>query len=197
MPPIPSGFGQVSYVFTGEGAGPGGCMVTLGVDHDFLDSLSVLAQELHDAFDDNIMGILSPAVTLEETRLRIATPAGEIVTSVFGGNQGGGTGQNSPPNVSWPVLKYSAFGGRANRGRWFLPGMNGAQVTSSGAITGDAQDAMNDALTAYLVALAADDWTPVILHGEPESGPPTPEPTVILSMLSGTRVYTRATRLRS
>ena len=190
--PVPSGFGLVSYVFAGEGAGPGGAMVTLGVDHAFDESPTDLATELAVAYQANIHPLLSSAVQHVETRLRIGTPEGEVVQSVFSAFDGGGTGQNLPPNCAWPVTKYSAFGGRANRGRWFLPGVNEPQVDSTGTISSGAVEDMSEGLIAFLSDLAAADFTPVIFHSDTEL-----TPTVILAMLSGNKIYTRGTRLRS
>ena len=167
-------------------------MVTLGVDHDFLDSPSTLAQELYDAFQNGPLPVLSTEVTLASCRLRIGTPDGEVVTEVFGESVGAGSGQNLPPNCAWPVTKFSAFGGRANRGRWFLPGVNADQVDSAGNIVGSASSALSDGLGDFMADLADADFTPVILHSDSEL-----TPTVILAMICGNKIYTRGTRVRS
>jgi len=190
--PVPSGFGLVQFIFSGSATGPGGCMVTLGVDHAFDETPTTLATELADAFGDNICPPLVDDVSLTETRLRIGTPEGEIVVSVFGDRPGNESGPSLPPNCAWPATKFSAFGGRANRGRWFLPGIAETLVDQSGAISETAIDDMNLGLAGFLVDLAAADFTPVILHSDEELAP-----TVILAMISGNLIYTRGSRLRS
>jgi len=191
VPHIPVGFGQVSYVFAGGPAGPGGAMVTLGLDVPPDVAPAEMAEDLWDAFSTNIMPGLSSSLLFTEARLRFAVTTGEIVQSFFGETVGGDTSESSPPNVAWPVIKFSAFGGRANRGRWFLPGIPEDIVDPSGAINGDATDALNTQLGAFIADLAAANFVPVVLHSDPELAP-----TVILAMLSGNKVYTRGSRVR-
>lgn len=189
--PIPSGFGQVSYIFGGQAAGPQGSMVTLGLDHAFDESPDTLVQELYDAFESTVLGELSSSLDLVEARLRQAGPGGEVVTSYFQTEPGRNGAPASPANVAVPVRKLSAFAGRANRGRWFLPGMPETLVTGSGAIDAIYIDDMNTALVGFMSALAAADFTPVVLHTDSELAP-----TVILAMFCGNLVYTRGSRLR-
>lgn len=198
MPPIPVGFGQASFVFEGLSAGPGGAMITLGLDHPFDENPTVLAQELFDAYTTNILPAQTQTVDLVEVRLRIASPAGEIVFSYFQVATGGDTSESLTPNTSWPITKFTSLGGRANKGRWFLPGMPSDIVDDAGTIENSAVTAMNLQLGGFLVDLAAADFTPVILHSVPEGGvPPPPDPTPIVSFACGTKVYTRGSRLRS
>jgi len=189
--PIPSGFGLAQFIFEGAGAGPGGCMVTLALDHPFDESPTVLAEEVSEAFAANMIGGLCDEVTHSTTRLRIGTPLGEVVVEVAGGGPGGQSVPCMPPSVALPFVKFSAFGGRANRGRWFLPGVPEEVVDSAGFIDSAARDDYTGNSIAFVAALAVDDFVPVILHSDPEL-----TPTVVLSILCGAKVYTRGSRLR-
>jgi hypothetical protein len=166
-------------------------MVTMGLDFPDLVAPATLVASARAALADNIVPLLSPAVTLTETRLRLAGPEGEAVFSDFTTATGEASGNNLPPNTAWPVVKLSAFGGRANRGRWFLPGANADQVDSAGTITSGPVTDMNSALGDYMGDLATADFVPVILHSDSEL-----TPTVVLAMFSGNKVYTRGSRLR-
>lgn len=189
--PIPVGFGQVSYVFSGDAAGPGGCMVTLGLDVPSGVAPLDLASDYQDAFVQNIMPALSNDVTLTEVRLRISVAEGEVVQSLFGNFPGQDGSEASPPSVAWPVTKFSQFGGRANRGRWFLPGIPEDITEPSGAIQPAAITAFNEQLADYLEQMTSGDTGLVILH-QSELAAPTP----IVALLSGSLVFTRGSRLR-
>jgi len=189
--PIPLGFAQVSYIFSGLAAGPGGCMTTIGVDFPAVADPNVSTEQYHEAFADNIMPALSQDVEHVETRVRFSFPGGEAVFNLFGSTPGSDTSTSLPPNAAWPVLKFTSLGGRANRGRMFLPGVPEDIVGPNGAIESSAVSAFNTQLSAYAAAMEADDNELVLLHSDPLAAP-----TPLVAMLSGTTVFTRGTRLR-
>lgn len=166
-------------------------MITLGVDHAFDEPPDTLATELAEAFIDNVLPGLVQTLALVETRLRIATVTGEIVVTDTTGANGSDTSESLPPNVALPIRKLTAFGGRANAGRWFVPGLAEDLVDPGGAIGSTARDAFTTSVGQYMADLATADFTPVILHSDPEL-----TPTVILAMLCGSKVFTRGSRLR-
>lgn len=167
-------------------------MSTIGLDVRERENLATLAAELSEAFTVGPLDIMSAEAILEETRVRIATPEGEVVFTDTAGANGGTSGQSLPPSAAWPLTKFSAFGGRANRGRMFLPGISIAAVNSAGAIEPSSSNGMSEAMGGFLSDLADADVVPVILHNDTEL-----TPTVILGILCGSLVYDRGTRLRS
>lgn len=189
--PVPPGFTLVSYIFSGPSAGPGGCMTTIGVEHTFTESPTFFAGELFTAFENEIMPGLTSTVTLSECRIRAGTVGGEITASHFGSAEGGEAGSSMPPNIAVPVTKFSALGGRKNRGRMFLPGVAEGHVGADGVLSGAVIEGFNSSLGAFMTELEAIDATPHILHSDPEDAP-----TEIIALVCGTVIYTRGSRLR-
>ena len=78
----------------------------------------------------------------------------------------GGTVQNSvPPNVSVLVKKATAFAGRQNRGRLFMPWyVDVTHVDEAGVILAATVTALNTQWAAFLGGLTAASQTPVIAN---------------------------------
>lgn len=189
--PIPPGNALLTFVFGGEAAGPGGCVTTMGVSHVVEETPSEFAQEMYDAFGTTILDVLSGFVSLTECRVRMGTAEGEFVTSAFGSSTGAVGGDGEPPNLAWPIVKFTELGGRANKGRMFIPGLPDGAVEPNGAIETVARAGMNDALDAWVVELIAADAFPVLFHPTTEA-----PPTEIISIVCGNLAYSRGTRLR-
>ena len=190
--PVPPGHALLSFIFSGPGAGPGGCVTTMGVSHVVTEAPLDFATEMYDAFRDTVLTHLSSAVQLDECRVRYGTAEGEIVISYYESVAGSVGGDSEPPNLCWPVVKYTELGGRANRGRMFIPGLYTSAVEPTGAISSAALVTMNIELQDWIEAMETHDAFPVLFHFETEDAP-----TAIVSLLCSNLAYSRGTRLRA
>jgi hypothetical protein len=107
--------------------------------------------------------------------------------------QGTGGSNGISSNVSYLVRKVTALGGRAGRGRMYLPGPTEADVNEAGAILGARVTSLQAALNDFLTQMVADGDGPVLLHGV---GSPISTPTPITSFSLDTRAATQRRRLR-
>lgn len=188
---IPAGYAQANFLFTGTAA-PSGAQVTMGFSVPAeqptpaeMGAALLLGWEFQEQLSSSITlsGILvkyGPAIT---------GPSAEIVANV----PGLGNATAVPPNTSALVGKVTGFGGRAGRGRFYLPGLVEGNVTESGAIE-----------AFYLSALQAvadstfDNWVtagyiPALLHG---ANSPIPQPLPVVGLEVSGRVATQRRRLR-
>ena len=191
MSPIPAGHALLTFVFSGPGAGPGGCVTTMGVSHVSEEFPAVFAEEMYDDFASTIVTHLSSQVQLDECRVRFGTAEGEVVLSHFASTAGSVGGDNEPPSLCWPVVKFTALGGRANRGRMFIPGLFTVATTPTGAISAGTIVSFNVELQNWIDAMELHDAFPVLFHLE-TGDPPTP----ITFVSCGNMAYSRGTRLR-
>lgn len=63
--------------------------------------------------------------------------------------------------------KQTGFGGRAGRGRIFIPGIPAASVDTDGAVAGAVITALNDDLADLLLAVSVADVPAALLHNDP------------------------------
>jgi len=79
-----------------------------------------------------------------------------------------------PPNVSFLVKKITARGGRAGRGRMFVPAMavGESNITPEGLIETSPFNSFSNSWNAYFTAVDATDAPPVLLHSDGS----TPDP---------------------
>lgn len=192
MPVIPnSSFAQVNYVFSND-SNPNPAEITLGLGGDFSDGATV-TDFLAGAFADRILPFLSDNIALVATRLKVGPnstgPSFEntVVT------EGGDTGLAVPANTSILVRKVTASGGRAGRGRWYLPGLRESRVDSGGNIDGTYVSDLGAALDLYFDDLEGADLIPEVLHG---AGSPIGTPTPITSFQVQSRAATQRRRMR-
>lgn len=117
-------------------------------------------------------------------------PLGEFDSAT---TAGGGTrsGDLVSPQVQGLLKKSTAFAGRKNRGRMFIPDMSEAQVDNGGLINSGGQALLQDIANAWRIAVPAASGLitdPVILHTDATA------PTVITAMLAEARVATLRNR---
>lgn len=160
---IPVGFAQANFLFTGA-AVPRGAQVTLGVLAPGGMSAQTLANNVATAFQVNVLPELTQDVTLETVSVKLGPndvgPTAEAAVGVAGA---GGT-QTTSPNVAYLVRKVTALGGRSNRGRWYLPGVNEADVLWNGIIVAARVTSLQTAHDDFYDALVVTGNDPVILH---------------------------------
>lgn len=167
---IPAGYAKATYRFTGDAVNfPAN--VTLGINNgDDLDA-STLASALANAMVDNILPDISNQLFFESILVKLGPNDTGPFAQLDVGEVGGASLINVPPQVSLIVQKVTASGGRANRGRLFMPG-----------ITRDSTNQQGEVLPANLTTFQAD-WdafyadvttgatSPVVLHSG--AGAPT------------------------
>jgi hypothetical protein len=155
-----------------------------------------LAETCGGAWSDNIVPSMSDDVAFLECTVKLGPndtgPTGASSFSATGGN----VGTSLAPQVSFLVKKRTASGGKANRGRMFVPGPTEADVNSGGVVTGGVVDALQGAFGDFFSDLVAADIAPVILHAISEAVPDPPAPTIITEFQVDSVVATQRRRLR-
>lgn len=192
MPVIPSSaYGQVNFVFSND-SNPNPAEVTLGVTGDISDGAAA-TDLIAGAFANRIMPFLVDDIALVATRLKIGPnatgPSFENTTVT----EGGDTGDGVPANTSILVRKVTDLGGRAGRGRWYLPGLRENRVDSGGNIDGSYVSDLGGAIDLFLEDLADALIVPVVLHG---ADSPLSVPTGITGMSVQSRAATQRRRMR-
>jgi hypothetical protein len=192
MPIIPDGFAQVNFVFTG-GAVPTGAEVTFGLNiEEYGNPPASLAEDVGTAFFP-VMGELNAGVNLTAVRAKygpsITGPSGEFAFSEGGGDGGAA----STPGLAWLVHKTTSLGGRAGRGRMYLPGLSEADVGGDGSISETPRALLEADLATFMGDLTSLLLIPVVLHGD-ES--PISLPTAITSLNVDSLAATQRRRMR-
>jgi len=190
---IPSGYGQVNMKFTGS-AVPSGAEVTFGVFFNIPHTLQQTATDVEAAWNSSNMDTTQ---TDEITLSSIGVKFGPNATGASGefpfNRPGTNTGAAVPPNTAVLYRKGTVAGGRAGRGRFYVPGMPEVNVDQSGDIIAAAHSSYQTASTAFLAALVASDLLMMVLHSP---GSPIEQPVQVLTLLPDVRVATQRRRLR-
>lgn len=109
-------------------------------------------------------------------------------------NVGGRSGESQPPNVALLIHKVTGRGGRAGRGRMFIPwGLAESEVVDVGTLTSAAVTKVNTALAAFIDEMEGDDLPLLLFHNEGTAG--GDEPNQITSMRCDPRVGTQRRRM--
>lgn len=190
---VPVGYAQVSILFTGASV-PTGAATTFGLDVGVgSPTPNSVATAVDNAFfSSGLPDVISSAVN--ETGVLVKFGPDNIGPSVLKATNNPGTAAVAcPPNVTWLIRKNTALGGRAGRGRMYIPGVpeslvDGAGIIGSGAIA-DMQTAIDD----FFAELATGGFPAVVLHGEDS---PLTVPTPITSLTVSETVATQRRRLR-
>lgn len=173
MVSIPAGFAQVNYRFAGS-ALPTGAEVTCGLAlGTFTGTPTDSANTARGAFVGSILTRLSNGISLTQTTVKWG-PGDTGPTGISSVAAAGGLGTSgASPAVCYLVRKLTLDGGRAGRGKMFLPGVVEGDVGSDGAILPASAALMNTELDDFLAALIAGNLQAVLLHG-PDSPYSTP-----------------------
>jgi len=190
---IPFGFGQVNFVYTGQGL-PTGAQVTCGLGvADFSGTPTDAAEVLRDHWEDQVLPLQVNSVQLTEVIVKFGPtdtgPSGTAAST----QDGHITSSGIAPNVALLVSKTTSFGGRAGRGRMFIPGMTEADTLADGSVDSAYLTAAQAAFDALLTAMAADDLEARLLHSATS---PLSTPTLIDAFIVQGRVATQRRRLR-
>lgn len=195
MPYIPEGCVNIQWEITLEGD-PEVMLVSLGfaANDTFFDPADDDGP-IAAAFADNLLPEMYEQYHLGTQRLQIGH--GDDPPTIWEGdasNDGVLSGNTLPQNCALLVRKLSTAGGRANKGRLYMPGMLGeAIVNNVGTVEPSAlaglQTAFSNFGTDLLAVAGIDDL--LILHSDN-----TLPPTVITNFQPQSRIATQRRRLR-
>lgn len=188
---IPPGFAHVAHITTLD-TDVEEMVTTYGVGLSDSPNPNELAEDLHTAWGNFIVvPLYGDTYQLTRTEVRIGQDGGEPIQGVHSAIVSGvGTGARLPQNCAVLVQKRSASGGRANRGRMYVPGTLGeASVSDAGAIspsnlTGQ-QDAFTDLFEALDTGFGSFVTGMVVLHSSALA--PTPVTSLIVQALISTQ----------
>lgn len=145
------------------------------------------AQDIADDFSEQVEAVFGPQISDEVTFDPCTVKLGDgsdvpIVAVAANPAFGGGTdlGDLPSPQVQCLLKKITAFGGRKNRGRTYVPWAFGeGGIAENGLLTGDQVEAVQDAADALLGAMTADNYPMVICNRVIAIDPDTDKPYVL------------------
>lgn len=131
---IPNGYGQITWKgFHGATGQLWACTQGFSVEDVPLNLLN-FAGDCYDAWGDNICPQQTSSTALLSCLVKLG-PGNLGASAEFSGPATGGVDVPTlPSNVAVLVRKVTASGGRANRGRMFVPGMAEGSVSNTGTI---------------------------------------------------------------
>jgi hypothetical protein len=147
-----------------------------------------------DSWGDNILPLQSTTYRLLGVDGVFGTASGDLPLSSTDPPRTGGDGDQAAwPNTACLIQKVSGLGGRRNRGRMFVPGIQVNQINLNGIFQPTPLTAMQTAATNFLLGIESGSFLDraVIFHA---SGDPTP--TVIEQLRVDSVVATQRRRLR-
>jgi len=190
---IPEGFAQINAIHTGLGV-PTGAQWTLAVAHDgFTGGPTAVAQ----AFETILLNSgLYANVNSDTDMTSVLVKFGPNATgpsALEPANEPGTGGTAGAAAPAYLIHKVTALGGRAGRGRFFIPGVPEAAVGPGGVLASGVASAVTTAVGELLADLIAVDLPPVLLHNE---GSPVSTPTTITDLTCDPVVATQRRRQR-
>lgn len=202
---IPVGFAEISIEYRHDND-PDPWYNVFGVDTDLSTDT---AQEVV----DHIAGVwynawdqaLNSAIQMTNVIGRFGQDAADplVVETLVAPVRGTNASASLPQNCALLIRKQTGLGGRAGRGRLFLPGvLQEAEVGDTGVLNTDFKTAMQTNANAVLTGLAAADpvsgaTSPmVLLHGPNGTTGVTPAPTLVDALVVDSVIATQRRRLR-
>jgi hypothetical protein len=163
---IPFDYGQVNWILGSSGA-PTGAQVTCGFDHSETDdSAQVIADNLYEAFRDQVMPVISSNLVLESALVKLGPNSDGPSAEHIEQQVGGAAASSTSPAIAVLVTKQTQFGGRTGRGRMFIPGILEGAVDSGGHIDGGTLGGWQSALDDLLSDMTEYVVPPALLHGD-------------------------------
>lgn len=192
---IPAGYGQANLVFGGT-ALPLGAQTTFGFEvgvgftGDPVDAGDAIVQAYKSSvFYQNLAqgaDLLGCLVKFGPTATGPSGFYSEVVNS-------SATGGAAVPNVAFLIRKGTGQGGRAGRGRCYVPGVPEENVLDGGGLNGATVLQITADWANFMGKVVLEDLNPVLLHGV---GSPLTSPTLITSWECDSTVATQRRRLR-
>lgn len=191
---LPEGYAHITMFGGGTGM-PQGWAWTLGLD---IEDYSGTPQQLANGIrDDLVSSTLMTNFQSTVVHQGVLVKFGPTSTGPSATNTapvaGTAAGNQAPPNQATLVHKSTAFGGRAGRGRMYLPPVNEGSITPDGLIDSALVNAIQTDLASFFAALDTRLVHPVLLHG---AGSPLSTPSLITDVRVDGRIATQRRRLR-
>ena len=193
MPVIPLGYAQANFRYAGS-ALPHGAEWTLGLNLEGGGLTPVqVAEDLHGFYEAaNFDTEMPSSMALQEVYVKFG-PSETGASGVFTGTVTGTGSTATAPNCSWLIHKNTASGGRAGRGRMYIPGVEEATVGVDGDLDNTAVALMQTSSNTFWTAIGGSTFSPVVLHSE---GSPITTPSVITSFTVDGACATQRRRMR-
>lgn len=192
---IPVGFAQVNMRFAGPPI-PLGAEITFGVAllTGFGPTPTDVANDVKTAYDgSDLESVIGSGADLQSILVKFGPndigPSAEVSAVIA---SDGGTPCDSPA-TSVLVHKNTSFGGRAGRGRLFLPNPPDAGIGTGGALDPTFVGQVNTRLEAFRVALVGQNIDMMLLHN---AGSPLTDPSPVTSLTCDSQVATQRRRNR-
>lgn len=191
---IPVDYAQANFRFTGTGV-PEGAEFTMGFNVElFSGTVADAATAAYDAWVTAGMAANFATTCALTSVLMKFGPNDTGPSAVDSGNvPGTNAGPQAPPNVAILVRKNTGFGGRAGRGRFFLPGFPEGNIGAAGELGGTSFSDLQSDVNALFNAWVTAGLVPTLLHNV---GSPISAPIPITSFTVDSKVATQRRRLR-
>ena len=190
MAPIPVGFAEIfgRIVLAGDSGEMG---ITFGVDIPAAPSQAI-ANQISTRVTTFLKAVGSSSYTMAGVRMTFQDETGPIIfDSVTGAGVGANAAACVPQNTAYLFTKGTAFGGRRNRGRMFVPGVREGDVDNVGVVLPATVTALNTSAATLLAGLVTDGNPMVLFHSEAPFTPP-----FVQTMLCQPVAATQRRRLR-
>lgn len=195
MPPIPTGHVLLKFRLALDNDQEE-MLCTLGAQTTAASASDRIAclNSAMDTWGDNVLPLQSTTYRLLGVDGVFGTAGGDLpLSSTDPPRTGGDSDAAAWPNTALLVRKVSGVGGRRNRGRMFVPGIQTNQVNLNGIVQPTPLAAYGTAFTNFLLGIESGSFLDraVIFHA---TGDPTP--TVIETLQVDSVVATQRRRLR-
>lgn len=171
---IPVGFAQLNFRFEGIPL-PRTAECTIGVSLGAgVGNAGDVAEAAFDAWVTAVMADAQTSATALTAVTAKIGPNDVGPVGFFGGlDSGNNTGTAAPPQVAAICRKLTDFGGRQNRGRFYIPSIPESEITENGTLTPFYHSAIFNRCSTFFDELTANGLSPVVLHGGAAFGSPT------------------------
>jgi hypothetical protein len=173
-------------------------LVTLGIAEEFGETITqTAAEQFATIWQTTMLTSMTNLYTFRGVTVRSGPDGTGAVWTVNRAVLGSVVGSPCPPNTAMLIAKNTGVGGRRNRGRAYVPGIDEAQVDPAGNILSAALTAIQADATAWLTETAAMVQVSevVLFHSTPLGVAGLP-PTAVTSMTVRPKVATQRRRLR-
>jgi hypothetical protein len=162
--PLPAGFGE-GFFRLRITSDPNEMANTIGFDFATEPTVANV-NAIMAAYGTRIMPLLTNVTSLDGVHMLYQADANnqlavDSTNAVVPGTYAGTTAI-LPPNSAYLVRKKTLFAGKRNRGRWYVPGVQDADVNEVGVLLAARITAWQSALNGLFTDLAT--FTPVIIH---------------------------------
>lgn len=189
---IPEGFGQANILMGGLAA-PNGAECTFGIEMPLpTPPPDEAALAVYSSFENRVGPFLVDDLALFGARVKYGPNETGVSGEYLAPSIGGDSGEPEAPQVAALVKKITVDGGRAGRGRFYLPGIRETRVQPGGSLVGTFRDDLQAGIDLFFSDLEDADYHWVVLHGETS---PLEEPSRVLSFQVESMVATQRRRL--